>query len=262
MNVGVVIIARNEEKYLEKTLTALKAQTLKPSKIVLVNDRSIDRTKQIGQKFGVDIIDFPYDHESWVVTKNLAKVFNLGLKELDSHDYIMILGADHILTKDYIETIINRINGTNIVIASGVIKGENTVNVRGSGRIINSKFWKSIGGKYPEKHGYESYILFKAESMGLKVKKFDDIITTSQRKTSTNYDLRKLMYKGESYRALGYTFPYAFVAALKFIKIHPLAPIFMMFGYIRNNSNFYEKDVIQIVKDYQKRRIKTFLNAT
>lgn len=261
MNIGVIIIARNEEKYLAKTLNALTNQTLKPIKIVLVNDRSTDRTKKIAEKFPVEVIDFPYEHESWVVTKNLAKVFNLGFKELGNHDYIMVLGADHILNNNYIETIVNRLHGTNIVIASGVIKGENAVNVRGSGRIINGKFWEKLGSKYPEKEGYESYILFKAESMGFQVKKFSDIITTTQRKTSTNYNLKKLVYKGEAYRALGYTLPYTITAAVKFIKIHPLAPFFMMYGYIKNNSIFYEQEIRQLVKNYQKNRIKSFLHV-
>jgi len=259
MKIGVVIIARNEEKHLANTLQALKTQTLTPTKIVLVNDRSTDRTKEIAKQFDVEIVDFPHEHESWVVNKNLAKVFNLGFDKLGYYDYIMVLGADHILSNQYIETIIERIHGTDIVVASGVIKGENTVNVRGSGRIIDGQFWKSLGGKYPIKHGYESYILFKAESLGYRVKKFDDIVTITQRKTSTNYNLRKLIYKGESYRALGYTLPYTLAAAFKFIKIHPLAPIFMIYGYLKNNSKFYEPEVRKIVKDYQKQRIKSYL---
>ncbi len=259
MKIGVVIIARDEEKHLTKTIQALKNQTLTPTKIVLVNDRSTDRTKEIAKKFEVEIVDFPYEHESWVMTKNLAKVFNLGFEKLGYYDYILVLGADHILSNQYVETIIERIHGTDIVVASGVIKGENAKNVRGSGRVINGQFWKSIGGKYPIKHGYESYILFKAESMGYKIKKFDDIITITQRKTSTNYNLRKFIYKGESYRALGYTWPYTLAAAFKFIKIHPLAPIFMFCGYLKNNSKFYEPEVREKVKDYQKQRIKSYL---
>jgi len=260
MNIGVLIIARNEEKYLTKTLEALKAQTLQPTKIVLVNDRSTDDTKTIAEKFDIDVIDFPHDHESWVVDRNLAKVFNVGFKKLGKHDYILVLGADHIISSNYVETIINRMEGTDIVVASGIIKGEKTVNVRGSGRIIEGKFWESIGSQYPVKHGYESYILFKAESMGLKVKKFDDTISTTQRKTSTNYKLKKFIYKGESYKALGYTFPYACVASLKFGKIHPLAPIFMIYGYLRNTNKFYENEIREKVKEYQKQRIKTILN--
>lgn len=261
MNIGVVIIARNEEKYLEPTLNALKKQSLKPTKVVVVNDCSTDKTKNIAEKFQVEVIDFPYEHDSWVVTKNLAKVFNLGFQKLGLCDYVMILGADHILSKNYIETIINRIHKTDIVVASGIIKGENAVNVRGSGRIINGKFWEKLGSKYQEKEGYESYILFKAESLGFQVKKFSDIITTTQRKTSTNYNLKKLVYKGESYRALGYTLPYTIAAAVKFIKIHPLAPFFMMYGYIKNNSIFYEQEIRQLVKNYQKNRIKSFLHV-
>jgi len=44
MNVYVFLPARDEEKHLPATLNSIANQTLKPSKIVLINDASIDRT--------------------------------------------------------------------------------------------------------------------------------------------------------------------------------------------------------------------------
>ena len=45
--IGIMIFARNEEKTLPKTLSALKKQDLKPEKIILVNDGSLDKTHDI-----------------------------------------------------------------------------------------------------------------------------------------------------------------------------------------------------------------------
>lgn len=57
IKVGAFIPARNEEKYLSKTLESLVAQDLKPEKIILINDGSTDKTKDIALEFGCDVID-------------------------------------------------------------------------------------------------------------------------------------------------------------------------------------------------------------
>ena len=51
MNVEAVIPARNEERYIERTLQALVRQTLRPSRIIVVNDGSTDRTAEIAAKY-------------------------------------------------------------------------------------------------------------------------------------------------------------------------------------------------------------------
>jgi len=142
--IGVVVIARNEAENIYKTLSALVAQTIPLRQIILVDDNSTDDTVKIARNFDVDILVFPEIHDNWVTRPELAKVFNYGLKQLDvdSLDFISIIGADHILSSNYFEQITRRMIRDNSVVASGAIKDEIATAPRGSGRVISKKYWK------------------------------------------------------------------------------------------------------------------------
>ena len=73
--IAVVIVARNEEKYIKKTLIHLLRQTIKPTKIVLVNDGSTDKTRTIVSQFTeIDIVDCK-PHESFVTKKTISRYY-------------------------------------------------------------------------------------------------------------------------------------------------------------------------------------------
>ena len=59
MNIEAVIPARNEERYIERTLQALVRQTLRPSRIIVVNDGSTDRTAEIAAKYADVVVNLP-----------------------------------------------------------------------------------------------------------------------------------------------------------------------------------------------------------
>lgn len=59
VKVGVIVPARNEEAYLGKTLEHLLNQTLKPEKIIAVDDGSIDKTAELAEKYGTSVIRLP-----------------------------------------------------------------------------------------------------------------------------------------------------------------------------------------------------------
>ena len=50
-SIVAVIIARNEENYLPKTLTSLLEQDLEPYRIIVVDDGSTDKTRECAIKF-------------------------------------------------------------------------------------------------------------------------------------------------------------------------------------------------------------------
>jgi len=54
--VSVVIITKNEEKYLGKTLESVKNQTYRPIEIVVSDAASTDRTVKIAEKFGARVL--------------------------------------------------------------------------------------------------------------------------------------------------------------------------------------------------------------
>lgn len=233
VKIGVVIPARNEEKVLPQTLQNLFTQTLKPKTVVLVNDGSTDRTSDIGRQFGCVVVNLPKRDTPVIGLPRFAAVKNVGLSVLrkEDLDYVMILDADHKLPTDYIERIVERMNReANLVVASGIIKGEKSTrtSVRDSGRVIKVSFWKLIGYAFPEKYGGESWILYKALQMGYNVKSFDDIVSEAR---PTSLGWRKCFGEGKSMKALGYFWVNALWRCLETFLKNQLAGIAMTLGY-------------------------------
>lgn len=53
MNYYIIIPAHNEEKFISLTLQSLVEQTVLPTKIVVVNDNSTDKTEEIVTSFAL-----------------------------------------------------------------------------------------------------------------------------------------------------------------------------------------------------------------
>lgn len=100
--VGVVIPALNEEKNIVFCLDALMRQTIKPVRIILVDDGSTDRTVQFAREFcelhGVDILIIQRDHPI-----GKTPTLKRQSREFD-YDVEFILDADTVLeSENYIE---------------------------------------------------------------------------------------------------------------------------------------------------------------
>ncbi len=108
--------------------------------------------------------------ESWLAKPELSLVFNSGINKLDMNriEYFMILGSDTILEDDYVKKVISNMND-DIVIASGVIAGEDNNMPRGSGRIFKVSFWKKHIIKFPYAYSWESYPLYKTLALGYRL---------------------------------------------------------------------------------------------
>ena len=114
----------------------------------------------------------------------------------------MILGSDHILPSNYIKTIIDHMDhNRDIAICSGQIKNEKSKVPRGSGRIVKSDFWRTIGLQYPLKFGFETYLLIKAQQIGYRVNVLNDLISLTNRPTRKSYKKETYISYGKSLRA-------------------------------------------------------------
>ena len=263
-DIGVFIVARNEEKHIKKTLTSLIDQDLKPKIIILIDDNSTDKTKEIAKNFkDIKIIDFPFKHPNWLMSTRLAEVFNCGFSEIKKsgkYDYVMRVDSDNVLPTNYLSTIISEMNkDENIVVASGIIKGEEQfANIRGSGRIHRTSYLDLIDWKHPVRHGFESYIFLKAESLGFSTKVFN-IFSETQRPTDT---LKKkseiLIVKGKAYRSYGYILPWVLAYAFRKYKINPKSLAFFLFGYLAPGTLLYEKEFRDYFSKKQWNAIKNF----
>jgi glycosyltransferase involved in cell wall biosynthesis len=266
--VATIIPARNEEQFIGETLTALLNQDIDDNYIIVVNDGSEDKTKEVVDSFPyIELINIENRGFDAQGTPILARVINQGLEKLVpevSYDYIMILGSDHILPSNYIRKIVDHMDhNRDIAICSGQIKGEKSKVPRGSGRIVRSDFWKSIGLQYPLKFGFETYLLIKAQQLGYRIDVLNDLISLTSRPTRKSYKKETYISYGKSLRALGYIQLYS-AARIGLISLkNPKGAFYMLQGYTSSDIEFYEEDFRSFLRYIQygrlKQHIKSFL---
>lgn len=86
-SISVCIIAKNEEKHIEKCLAAIKPY---PFEIVVADTGSTDKTKEIASKYTDKVLDF-----SWCDDFSSARNFSIAHA---SGEYVLILDCDEIIT--------------------------------------------------------------------------------------------------------------------------------------------------------------------
>ena len=251
------IPARNEEKQLSHTLKALCKQTILPTEIIVVNDGSNDRTSEIAKEFDCHVIDLPDRGYSVLGMPDLAQVHNHALKKCEKlkPDYVMVLGADHILSSTYVEQLIERMkHNPNIALASGSILDEPCVEThpRGSGRIMLAKFLDKMNWRYPLIFGWESYFVYKAMQLGYATKQFNDILSHVLRKTFVSGGSgRKNIYYGQAMRTLGYFWLYFLARTFLLFLRSPHSAIYMFYGFCIEKQ---EVDIAPFVNEWQRKR--------
>jgi len=267
VRIAAIIPARNEENFLDKTLAALFQQYMQPSKVIVVNDGSTDMTAEIALTAGAEVVNVPDRGYNVHGTPILAGVINYGLKALQDeeygtseNDYVLILGADHILLQNYIGTILNMMEANrSIAICSGQIAEEHCVIPRGSGRIVRAKFWRSIGFRYPENFGFETYLLIKAQQQGYKVKVLPNLVTQTLRKTGMNYKKSVYISYGKSLKALGYSKVYSAARIGRVSMQSPKRGFYMFKGYMSNDVEMYDRELRMYLSTIQHKRIKRYI---
>lgn len=254
--VALVLISRNEEKSISKTLSCLLKQDLVIYRIIAVNDGSTDQTGEIISKFKkVEIVNREKRDQSLLSKKELADTFNAGLSKLTEDqncEYIMITGSDLLFPKNYLSTIIERMKkNPKIAISSGVVRGELSIEPRGAGRVVRYDFWKKLGLAYPVNYGFEGYLLWKAKSLGYSITSYPDLVIETQRKTGSKYNPKMYFNYGLGLKALGYTSWYTIGRALLFARKNPKGAYYMLSGFFSKYDDLYELELREYVKKTQ-----------
>lgn len=91
---SIIVPIYNKEKYLNKSLVSLKEQTYKNIEVILIDDGSIDNSKEICMKFCTEDNRFKYYYKK---NGGVASARNLGLEKATG-DFIGFVDPD-----DYIE---------------------------------------------------------------------------------------------------------------------------------------------------------------
>lgn len=239
--IRVVICAWNEEEVIGQCIKSLMSQSI-PVEIMVVNDGSTDGTGKIAKSIGesVCVIDVP-PHGSRLGWPEFAESRNLGLDGWDG-EYVSIVDADMLFPADYFETIISRMKD-GVVVASGQIKGMSYTVPTGAGRVVDWKWWKTVGGKYPLNYGHEGWLLAKAGACGLKYMIYDDVLYTVARTVGANYSATSNYAAGKGFRALGYPVLHMLGVAILWCRFSPIGAFHLLRGFFATCENPYEDDV-------------------
>ena len=111
----VIIPLYNKEDTIRSTLLSVLAQTRKPREIILVNDKSTDRSleKIAGFEEHINLINNE-------VNMGKAQSINKALEQVKT-PYVLILDADTVLREDYAEKLMRGFNSDKVVGVSGVV---------------------------------------------------------------------------------------------------------------------------------------------
>lgn len=251
------IPCRNEEGNLSNVLDHVFNQTLPYSEVIIINDASTDRTKEIAHDYSCSLVDLTAKHESYLGRPELATIFNHAFEIIErwelKSDYIMQLGADTLIPEHYNMEMLVRMNiNKNLVIAGGVIRGEKQyeTHVRGNGRYYQTRFWFDNIERYPINFTWETFPLFIAQYLGFEVKHYPDLIMTPLR--PTNY------YKGQyghAMRDLGYFPPYALGRCILSAFMDRRDGINMLINYLTSPYRSQDPEVKHFIRSQQIKRI-------
>ena len=98
MLVSVIITTKNEEKNMKNILESLKNQTFKDFEVVVVDNKSSDKTKEISKEYGALVFDKGPERSAQR---------NYGVSKA-SGKYVLILDADMILEPDVIDECVKK----------------------------------------------------------------------------------------------------------------------------------------------------------
>ena len=100
--VSVVVPCYMQAHFLDETLESVLNQTYSNWECIIVNDGSLDDTKEIAEKWLKTDTRFNYVYKE---NGGLSSARNLGIKKSNGN-YILPLDSDDILHKDYLKTLL------------------------------------------------------------------------------------------------------------------------------------------------------------
>ena len=282
----IVTPAFNEAEYIERTIKGVLAQTILPTKWIVVDDGSTDDTAEIIRKYAEqhNWICYLYRNKVMEQTYYASNVYAIEegyeqVKKLD-FDYLAILDADISLPEDYYEQLFEKFSqNEKLGIASGIYlvrEGEKLKTVLNDRRscpknimVFRRQSYDNIGGFVPMKYGGEdTCACFMARMKGWKSWSFPDLVVIHNKPVGTGHSksLLKIRFRqgvGEYFMATHPVFMLA-KSLRRCVRERPLLSgglariAGFLYGYCLREKRQVPDDVVRFVRREQIGRIFNF----
>jgi poly-beta-1,6-N-acetyl-D-glucosamine synthase len=251
VNYSIVTTARNEEKYISRTIESVLKQSKLPAEWVIVNDGSSDKTRELIESYAlkyqwitlVDLFNFKPELKS--TGGRISHIMNIAARNLKlDYDIIVKLDADTEFESEFFSSLLTEFNkNEKLGIASGhlVFQGkkeklENYSNfVRGAVMIIRKKVFDEVGGFFESKgRGEDTLFGVAANYYGWESRTFpiffNHLRSEANRHSSFHESFNTGFYKG----SIPYRFDFFMLTQLKhaFKKPIIIGSILQILGYI------------------------------
>lgn len=278
MNYYIVIPAHNEEAFIALTLQSLSEQTLLPSKVVVVDDNSTDKTSEIVSNFASK---FPFislvkktSEAIHLPGSKVIQAFHKGFETLDeNYDVIVKLDADLILPKNYFETIIDTFKSDpKIGMAGGFAYIEKNGDwilenltdkdhIRGAFKAYRKECFLQIGNLKPAM-GWDTVDELLCKFYGWKVVTNASLKVKHLKPTGANYNKTARYKQGEAFYTLGYGFIITSIASAKLalLKKKPLLFFDYIKGFLKAKSAkkplLVTEEQAKFIRNYRLKKMK------
>lgn len=206
-------------------------QTVLPSKLVIVNDSSTDKTAEIIMAFAkeypfISLVNKTSDAIHLPGSK-VINAFNKGLESVDdNYDFIVKADADLIFPPNYFETLIRHFKSDERIGMVGgfcyIEKNGNWIlenltdkdHIRGALKAYRKETFKEIGSLKPAM-GWDTVDELLCKFYNWKIKTDENLHVKHLKPTGANYNKTARYKQGEAFYTLGYGFWITSIASAK-----------------------------------------------
>lgn len=274
----IIIPARDEEKYIEKTITSLASQTIPPMQVIIVNDGSSDATGAI-----IDSYSVKYPWITAVHRQNrgyrkagggVIEAFYDGYsaRKTDDFDFIVKLDGDLSFDPDYFEKCFDYFSrlpklgiggGTIYSLINGQFVKENGphFHVRGATKVYKKECWSAIEGLIIAP-GWDTLDEVKANMKGFTTQTFDDLALMHYRYTgAADGSWKNWVKNGRANYVSGYHPLFMLFKCIKRLSHKPrlIASIGLFWGfclgYIKRIPQVNEPELIEYLRKEQIKKL-------
>lgn len=238
MKWSAILIARNEGRLIGKTLTSIMTQSIKPYRVLVLDDMSEDDTAEAVTKHGAEVMTVPECFgagRKWFYS--LAKKRDYGLRVLvdDPVDWIYSGDADMVLPPRYCEVLTSQAATHNAVVCAGIERGKHDLLPMEGCQMLHRTWVK----QHDVHLKYESiYVCCQALATGhaTLVSYLDDCAVSPQRPTGKNYTNSRIIDSARLMKNMGASNRFMVWKTASICKAHGLRHAWAFFNMWRTHS--------------------------